>query len=219
MRRIAFFLATVGFLSSCSMLQKRVTYDLTFNVKSDAVREELVWSSLRQIERAAEQWKITLTDKEVQTGSGGTSITVTLRNAKEVTALTEQLTEPFELRFMREVPAGQGGMAVEGHGNFEETGLGGQDLFWAEAADDTVEGKGSVRLLFTKEGYERLRTLISQNRAKTIGLFVQGKLVSKLMADQIKQDIVIRGIPSSDLARSFADLVNVGLHVTFAPAP
>ncbi len=103
MRRVAFLLAPVVLLCACSLLQKRVTYHMTFNVESDPIREELIWSSLRLMEDTATRLKTTIADKEVQTGSGSASITITLPTTKTADAMTEQLTAPFTLRFMKEV--------------------------------------------------------------------------------------------------------------------
>ncbi len=219
MRRVAFLLAPVVLLCACSLLQKRVTYHMTFNVESDPIREELIWSSLRLMEDTATRLKTTIADKEVQTGSGSASITITLPTTKTADAMTEQLTAPFTLRFMKEVKAGEGDIDVPERGSFKDTGIGEKDAFWAEAADAEVGGKGAVRLLFTKEGQERLKKMLKENHNHTIGLFVRDRLVSSLLADQLKGDVVIGGIPSPTMAHNFADLVNVGLHVTFVPEP
>lgn len=220
MRRTALFLAAVCLLAGCS-LQKKATYALTFNVNNDSIREELIWSSLRLMERQADALKTHLTDKEVTPGSGtgAAFITIALQHSKRLPEMTAELTRPFSLRFMLEVPKGTGDFDTKDQGSFKDTGVGGQDVFWAESAKDNLTGKGAVRLLFSKEGYERMRTLIDKNRNKNIGLFVQDKIVSKMLADSLKQDVVIRNIPNGDIADAFADQVKVGLHVTFTLQP
>ncbi len=219
MRRTAFLLVMFGFLCACNLLQSSVTYNLTFDVENDAIEEELVWSSLRRVEDIAKQLEAPLLDKEVLTESGSNAIALKVENAATIEELTAQLSEPFTLQFMSAVPAGQGDVEVEGQGSFKDTGVGAKDVFWAESASDDASGQGAVRLLFTKEGFDRLSSMLKQHTNEEIGLFVQGKLVSKLKADQVKENVVIRGIPSPEMASHFADLVNVGLHVTFTPAP
>ena len=218
MRRVASFLAIVALLRACTLFQKRVTYNLTFNVDNATIKEELIWSSLRLIERHADNLKTTVKDKEVRTESGATSISVTLARADAADALTMLLTKPFTMRFMVEAPAGQGDVTVGSQGSFKDGGVGERDLFWAEAAKDTETEKGAVRLLFTPEGRARLKDFLHTHRSKTIGLFVQDRLVSKLIAKELQDEIIIRGIPSSELAFDFADEVNVGLHIMFSPA-
>lgn len=219
MRRTAFLLGILSLLAACTLLQKRVTYRLTFNVNDSTIREELVWSTLRLMERTAAKLDLPLKDKEVQTGSGTIAVTLAFRNSKTATAMTDALTRPFTLAFMRQVKTGTGTVTVEGHGSFEDTGLRQDILFWAQAADTGSDGKGSVHLLFTKDGIEEFKRMIKDSRNDTIGLFIDGKLVSVLVAKSVKENIVIRGIPSTEEAHAFADLVNVGLHVTITPAP
>lgn len=214
MRRIALFLAVSLLLGGCRFLQKRATFTLTFDVPSDAVREELIWSALRIMESTAVDLKSPLTDKEVSVGSGSTTISVTLKNAKAAKALTQKMTTPFTLQFMRKVEDGKGTVTVENHGSFEDLGVGQKELFWAEASEGQVDGKSAVRLLFSKEGFPVIQKMLKDNRSEMIGLFVQERLVSTLDPNSVKGDIVIRGIPSPEMARDFADRVNVGLHVT-----
>lgn len=199
---------------------RRATYTLMFNVNNDTLREELIWSALRLMERTAEKLETRLLDKEVTpgAGSGAASVTVALQSAKSIPLFTEELTRPFTLAFMLEAPKGPKTLDVEGHGSFQDTGVGQHDVFWAESAADPLTGKGAVRLLFTKEGYEKLRVLLDKNKKKSVGLFVRGRLVSTLTAESLKEHVVIQGIPSGELASAFADEVNVGLHVTIAPA-
>lgn len=216
MRRVALFLAVSLILIGCS--RQRMTYRLDFNVSNDTIQEELIRSSLRIIEREAARLKTRLTDKEITTGSGTATIMVAMRDTTAMEEITARLTTPFTLRFMLEAPKGTGDVEMEEYGSFRDANIGEKALFWAEAAEDPSTGMGKVRLLFTPEGLKTMQTFIRNNRKKQIGLFVQGRLVSKLLADQVTDTIIIRDIPTGDMARSFADLVNVGLHVTFLPA-
>ena len=95
-----------------------------------------------------------------------------------------------------------------------------EHLEWVEAAEE-LDNKGRITLSFSPEGRELMRTVFRQNVGRNIGLFVREKLVAKLQVDtaELKDDIIITGIPSPELARVFADDVNVGLHVIFTPLP
>lgn len=217
MRRIALFLAPISLLAACSFAQRQA-YRLTFDVQNVPIQQELMEASLRMIDEYARQLKTTLGDRDVETGTGSAVITVSLGDGTQLPAMTAMLTKPFSLRFMTRV-TGKGDVTVEGQGTFADTGFGGRDVFWAEAGEDQTTGKAAVRLLFTTEGRENFRKLIKNNRGKTIGLFVQDRLVSMLVADHLEEDVVIRGIPTVAVASAFADQVNVGLHVTFTPVP
>lgn len=219
MRHATLFLATLALLLTGCSRQRHTTYHLRFNVEAAPIREELIISSLRLLESYAKRFETQLIDKQVTTGTGGTAaITIAVQDPKALLRITEELTKPFTLRFMVQAPDGEGDLFVEGYGSFRDTGIGERELFWAEAAEDDLTGKGAVRLRFTKEGASQLRTLVEENQGKTIGLFVRGLLISTLQTTQLKDDAVIRGIPSGERARSFADEVNVGLHVTFTLA-
>jgi preprotein translocase subunit SecD len=109
---------------------------------------------------------------------------------------------------------------VEGHGEFAATGITEEDMVWADAAEDEQK-KGVVRLTFTPQGSQKLAAVFKENKGKSIGIFVRDRLISKLtvQTDVIEDHIVIRDIPSSELARIFVDDLNVGLHVTFTKLP
>ncbi len=217
MRRIALFLAPVCLFAACSLGQRQ-TYRLTFDVQNVPIQQELMEASLRMIDEYARQLKTTLGEKDTEAGTGSALITISLGDGTQLPAMTEKLTKPFSLQFMTRV-TGKGDVTVEGQGNFADTGLGAKDLFWAEAGEDNTTGKAAVRLLFTTEGRDKFLKLIKNNRGKTIGLFVQGRLVSMLVADQLQDDVVIRGIPTIAVASVFTDQVNTGLHITFTPVP
>jgi len=64
-----------------------------------------------------------------------------------------------------------------------------------------------------------MQQVFKENKGKSLGLFIRGALVSKLLVetDELKDDIVIRDITSHEIAEAFADDLTVGLHVRFLP--
>ena len=216
MRRIALLLAPVIVCTACTLAQRQ-SYRLTFDLQNAPIQEELTAASLRLIDQQAQTLKTNLNDKSVETASGSVVISVSLADSKQMPAMTAFLTSPFSIRMMTKT-TGKGDVTVEGQGNFTDTGFKQEDLFWAEAGEDQTTGKAAVRLLFTTEGRDRFQKIVLANRGKTIGLFVQDRLVSTLVADQLEDDVVIRGIPTIAVASAFTDRINTGLHVTFTPA-
>lgn len=199
-----------------------VTYELTKNVTDPADASELVRQSLRVIERRLDAMGEEITDKSTVSAGEKTTVTIQSEHQEALDSLTNQLQEPFDLEFMAQTREGETpDLQVEGHGGFKKQGITGADILWVESRQQSGSDKGEVRILFTPEGKEKMAKLFVENKGRFIGLMVRGVLVSKLQVetDEMKDDIVIRDIPSYDLAQIFADDVNVGLHVTFTPVP
>jgi preprotein translocase subunit SecD len=218
MKRLITLLALPLVLAGCG--STTVSYKLAFNTADKSAQEELTHASMRVIERRLERMETTIKDQKI-TGSGSdTTLTLSLSDPKAAEQLSAEVTQPFQLLIMKQVPDGQGQVTVQGHGDFSETGIDGKDIVWGEAAED-AQRKGAVRLTFTPEGKTKLAALFKENTGKSIGIFVRGQLVSKLTvkSEEVDDNIVIRDIPNPDLARIFVDDLNVGLHVIFTPLP
>jgi hypothetical protein len=218
MKRFLFLVAFPLVLAGCGSADVR--YQLSFDIYDKQAVDDLTLASTRVIERRLERLEATVKDQSIERSETGAVVSLSLTDATAANILTGELTQPFKLRVMKEAPAGQGDITVEGHGAFAETGITESHVVWGEAAED-AERKGAVRITFTPEGRAKLATLFQENNGKSIGIFIRDRLISKLMikSDQIQDNIVIRDIPNPDLAKIFVDDLNVGLHVTFTPLP
>lgn len=213
--------AAVIVLAGCSS-QTTVRYNLTFNVSKAEDQLSLTQASMRVVERRLEHLGEQLLDKQIDTKTKQTAIIITVPDKGAADELTKELTEPFKVRIMAQTGTGEtADITVDGQGGFKETGITEKDLLWVDARTDPQNGKGEVGLEFTDAGKIKMQALFRQMVGKNIGIFVRDRLVSKLhiATDNIPNTIVIRDIPSADVAMVFADDMNVGLHVTFTPVP
>jgi len=218
MRTLPALLLSSLLLTACG--SATATYSLSFDIDEKGTQEDLTRRSIRVIERRLENFESELLDQVVDHEGSGTTLTVEVPSQDIADALTEELIQPFNLEVMKEVPAGQGTTKVEGHGEFAKTNVIGEHFTWVEHAQDSA-GKGALRLMLSPEGRTRMSLVFEENVGKNLGIFVRNRLISKLgvKTDALKDDIIIRDIPSSEIAEIFADDVNVGLHVTFTPLP
>ena len=219
MRKLpALLLVAAILLSGCS---KKITYTLSFNIENGDQRSMLALASMRVIERRLSRMGNQLLEQDVNTKNGITKITVSIRDRAAAQTLTEELVTPFSLRIMQSKGKEPPDTTVEGHGNFWNTDINEKHLEWVEARPEGTdnEKKGTVILYFTPEGRELMKKVFRDNKGKAIGIFIREQLVSKLTveSEKIRDQIVIQNIPSVEIAKIFADDVNVGLHVTFSP--
>jgi hypothetical protein len=198
------------------------TYQLSFNVEDTERQKLLALMSTRVIERRLASYGEEVKDLSLRSDTAPFEITVSVENATALDLLTEDLVSPFKFRIMKEAPVGEPDvLVVEGHGPFMETGITEHDVEWLDSAPDEVPEKGRVTLTFTGEGRGKMSQVFKENVGKFIGIFVRDRLMAKLHVEtnELKDDIVITEIPSVEIAQTFADDVNVGLHVIFSPAP
>ncbi|TSC79242.1 MAG: hypothetical protein G01um101425_742 [Candidatus Peregrinibacteria bacterium Gr01-1014_25] len=197
-----------------------VRYKLTFDTPGAGDQQELTLASIRTIERRLESMGEQLVDKEVTVESGSSLLTITVADRTIADLLTEDLTQPLQFRIMEQAPEAQADTVVIGHGGFRETGIDDRSLYSASASED-AEKKGIIQLAFTDQGRTALAGVFRRNKGAYIGLFVRGRLASKLLveSDTLREHIVIRDLPTSEIARVFADDLNVGIHVTFTRLP
>ena len=211
----AFALALAGCGDSTT-----VAYDVTFDVEDPAQRAQLLQMTEHVVQSRLESMGET-TPIAVKAEEGGAEVTVSVSDPLVADVLTGQLTEPFLLEVMKETTAEQADITVNGHGSFMKTGITGMHITWIQAQAQQGSDRAMVTIGFTDEGRTLMQALFKENKGKFVGVFVRGKLISKLRVetDELKDDIVIQDIPSLALATVFADDVNVGLHATFVPKP
>lgn len=220
MLRVLVLLLTLLTVSGCGG-KSTVTYTLSFDTQSSEEQTALSLASIRVIERRLERIGELVLKKDIVTEDGTISLSLVLKNPEAAETLTRELIQPFSLAIMEEAPEAEAETVVAGHGGFRSTGITQVHLKRVDAGEDIqAPGKGQAILFFTEEGREHMTEAFRKNKGKAIGLFIRGKLVSKLLVetDTVLDTILIREIPSVELASIFADDVNVGLHVTFTPA-
>lgn len=220
MRSVALtlLLTTTLFLSACG--EVTVTYDLTIDEAYANQKSELTLASMRVIERRLKRIGEEILEKDITANGGIPSITLTLGDTVARDILTEELLQPFTLRIMTEAADGDSAdITVAGHGGFIETGLTEEHITWTNAIEDTDPSLGRVTLMFTEDGRTLMNDVFAKHNGEYVGLFVRERLMSKLLVESaaLMDDIVIRDIPSTEIANIFADDINVGLHVIFVP--
>lgn len=222
MKHPLFSLVSLCILAACAA-SNSASYVLTMDVTDPQQREQLAQQSLRVIERRLERMGEIPSEKSVTERDNETRLSVTVETREALDQLAEELQRPFSFMVMTQAEEGEEGeISVEGHGSFVSTGITGDDLEWVEGGPEPgAASRGQVRLVFTDEGRSEMADLFARSEGKMIGIFVRDQLISKLLVDtnELKDDIVIRDIPSPELAQIFAEDVNVGLHVTFTPVP
>ena len=217
MKRIFACLAVLA-LSACGGGGATVTYNITFDEAGEIHNEELLLASLRVIERRLETVGEEVTDLNLDRTGEVDRIEVAVPHSEALDYLTDILTEDFSVSVMEEAPEDEADVVVEGHGGFRDAGLGNEHFLWLTASEEPG-GTGRVEIMFTDEGREIMSRIFQENVGQSIGIFVRGQLMSKLIVDtdELRDSIVISEIPNLDLAEVFADDVNVGLRVTFTP--
>lgn len=220
MRRLPLLFTTLFILAACGTT--KTAYVLSFDVQDAEQQSALTLASLRVIERRLARMGDQLIEQNLQTHDEEIAIALKIRDKEASATLTAELAKPFSLDIMEQSPEDTADTVVEGHGGFRKTDVTQEHLEWVEAREYGPEKKqGMVVLYFSPEGRTLMQKIFKKNKGKAIGIFVRNQLASKLTVDtdQVKDDIVIQGIPSYTVASIFADDINVGLHVTFTPKP
>jgi len=211
-------LATFLLLMGCTAATHSLTVDLAFRTEDTSRRAQVITALEHVMERRVYAIEGTIASTSTR-GEGATAqMTVTFENEETTAVLAGQLTEPLNFQLMAEAAEEEADVTTEQFGSFALTGITEEMLEWVTAHE--VEGTGTITITFTEEGVPLLRDLFAANAGKRLGLFVHGGLVSTYVIQEgevDKSNIVISGIPSVELARIFADDVNVGTYVTFTP--
>lgn len=220
MKRLFLLSLPLALLASCGGEFNR-TYQLSFDVTDNELRQELMQQSVDVITRRLDSMETSLIAAEFSASGATALLKVTVSDEETANMLTAGLTEPFTFDIMVEAPAEEADVTVEDLGGFKRTGVNGDDVEWVQARQEPGSAKGQVRLVFTAAGRDELTALFAQNIGKNVGVFVRDRLVSMLSVQsaELDDDVVISGIPDPIMADVFADDVNVGLHVTFTPLP
>ncbi len=222
MKKLATLLIPVLLLSACSArtIQVTVSYDTTDTDRLAHLKETVG----HVIEGRLLAQKKELVKQDVATEDETEVRTITASDKEGAKRLLEGLLTPFTMEIMKQVGEGQGDIKNEKFGEFAATGLTTQHFDWVSIEGPIVEGmptQASITIDFTEEGKRILKDIFKNNKGDTIGIFVREQLMSKKLidaTDATKDAITIDGIPSQNMARAFADDVNVGLHVNFAAA-
>jgi len=216
MRRLFPLVLLALTLAGCG--SKTMRFSLTFDVENSVQQQILLEESKKVIERRLSRFEDATPSPMIveNVQSGSVLLSFDVNSAEARTALTKELLTPYSLKIMT-VTTGTGDLFIEEQGWFKDTGITQKDIFWTEGAADP-KGKGIVRLVFSKEGRAKLQAVFHDHPGGTMGLFVHDKLMAKMPIEtnELKEEIVIAGIPVPDMARVFADDVNVGTHVTFS---
>ena len=192
---------------------------VTFTMTMDTTDAERVEQLERATERMIER-RLDSLGQQVKTGDAvakNGTLTVRAENPELGTALGEQITLPFAMRIMVESTDGSPDVTTENFGGFDESDVKEQQIDWITAGPAAGGGASAV-INFTEDGGNKLKTLFEKNKGKKMGIFLRGVLMSvkTIDASDVHTAIAVDGIPNLELASTFADDVNVGLHVTFA---
>lgn len=164
---------------------------------------------------AAEMNNIVVT---VITKDDVTTLTINNVDAERVAEAKEIIGRPFsfDIRIKKKTPVNDDAFDPA---NWDPTGITGADIQLVNAVQESTTGEAGVEIVLRESGRTKMATLFKNSPGQDIGVFVRDRLISSLSVNgEIKERIVIRGIPSLDIAKIFADDVNVGLHVTLTPA-
>jgi hypothetical protein len=211
-------LLAVSLLAGCAPAS--ATYKLDFSISDSTQRQNLTKLAMAVIERRVNHLEDTIKNITPSGGDNDKSITVTVGKASTIEDLTRELTTPITFRVIEESPtSGTGTFTIGDSGPFRETGFTERQVNFVEWMEDPSNGKGAVNINLTPDGTQMLRSISDRNDGKTIGILVRDVLVSRTVGQKGQDKLIIRGIPSPEMARIFSDDVNVGLHVTFTPVP
>lgn len=201
-----------------------LSYNATFTTDNVDRMNALSLATRHVIERRLARLEANLIDYDIKHDkeSKQTTISIEVDDAKAASALNEELLAPFtfEVRYLADGEPEEGDIAVEGMGSFRATGVEKQHIDWVLGEDmGPPQNQGKVIIGFTDEGVELMKSILSEQDGTTVGLFVRDRLTASLQVDgdAITRTIQIPGLPSADLAKIFADDVNVGIHMTFTP--
>lgn len=219
MKKTLFAIGVLVLAGCSSSSETRLDIDLSMDVTDTALVSSLLTASQKVVERMtyAIEDKAPIVSMENIDTNPRMNVVLFLETTKAI--LSEQLKRPFSLRLMRTAAEGEeADLSTEQWGDFMETGIDQNLIYWVTAEPDT-DGTAKITILFSEEGQDELGEFFAENHGERVGLFVHSGLVSTYIVqeDGLKDAIVITGIPSLELASIFSDDVNVGLHVTFTP--
>jgi len=220
MRKRILALSGLLFLTACIGSQT-LAMTAHFRTEDSGRKAQVIAALERVLERRVYAIEGTIPDTIIRGEGESARVTVPVDEKESKEILAAQLTAPLGFRLMIETAEGEEpDLTSEEFGSFSDTGITETVIDWVYAGEQ--ESKGTISITFTPEGVTLLKPLFEKNAGKRLGLFVHGGLVSTYVireGEDDKDNIVITGIPSSDLAQIFADDVNVGTYVTFTSIP
>lgn len=210
-------------LTACGNEPVTLNYNVTFDTEVPERMNDLSLAARHVMERRLAAMNANLIDYDVthnkETLETGISVKVDDKTAAE--QLNQELTTPFnfEVRYLVDKEQ-EGDIYVENIGYFRASGVTGNDVDWV--LGEAIEGpqdQGRVIIGFTDEGVTEMQDVFSDQNGSVLGLFVRGRLMASMETEgeTITRTIEIPGVPSGDLAKVFADDMNVGIHMTFTP--
>lgn len=220
MKQLLFSAAFALLITACSGTPTILTYDVTFTTDNADRMTDLSLATRHVIERRLSRLDGNLIDYDIDYNkeTKETTIEVEVDNAKAAQILNEEMTAPFdfEVRYLVK-EAQEGDIDVEGVGSFRATGIQKESVDWV--IGQTTEpplNRGVVMIGFTDESVENMKELFVEQAGNTIGLFVRNRLTAAVqITDEFEKVLVIEGLPSGEIAKIFADDMNVGIHMTF----
>ena len=189
-----------------------LTYNVTFKTDDAAHRAQLVQGLENVVKRRMEARKIEgAVASVVPTGEAATLTISNLNDEATKNEVTDLLAEPFSFDLRTTTVTNQS--SEPSLDDWEKTSITGEDLTWVEVLQDEASGHIGIELTFTEDGRQKLNAIMKEHNDETLGIFVRDFLVSKLKIDgnEIKEHIIISGVPNANIARIFADDVNVGI--------
>lgn len=220
MKQLLFSAAFVLLITACGGTPTTLSYDVTFTTDNASRMTDLSLATRHVIERRLSRLNGNLLDYDIDYDeeTKETSIEVKVDNNKAALVLNEEMIAPFtfEVRYFVEQYE-EGDINVEGVGSFRATGIQKENVDWV--IGKTTEpplNRGLVMIGFTDESVESMQELFTEQAGNTIGLFVRDRLTAAVqITDEFEKVLVIEGLPSGEIAKIFADDMNVGIHMTF----
>jgi len=209
-------LAALVFLTACGTSKQ--AYTVTIDEAGAARADELFAAAMRMFERRVEavggQQGTADALKEITLDRNGNEATIriTLTSADLAAALADDLQQAFTFRLMEQVPVDEADIVVAETEGFRALPLTEEDVAWINV--DASGESGNASVTFTSEGEQRKHELFAEHTGTYIGLFIRGMPVYKFLVEEndVNAPTLLMNIPNSELARVFADDVNVGLH-------
>lgn len=224
MKHVLLAASFVLLLTGCGGGTATVEYDVSFPTTDNPDRMAALTLATRNVmERRLARLGSSIIDYDIEHDKeeGTTVISVEIDDKDAAKKMNEEMLSPFSFEFRALVEQAQeGDIEVEGVGAFRSTGIGMADIDWV--LGETLEGplkKGAVVIGFTDEGMERVKEIFPEYVEQTVGIFVRDRLTASitLSEDQIGRTVIIGGIPNGEIAKVFADDMNTGIHMLFAP--
>lgn len=200
-----------------------LTYNVSFDTENTDRMNDLSLATRKVIERRLARIDGRLFDYDVKYNeeTEETTIEVVVDSPESADVINAEMVAPFTFEFRTLVDEGQqtdSDIPVENMGYFRATGITKDDIDWVIGeTTDTPEKTGRVLIGFNEAGIPKAKTLFTENEDVTIGIFARDRLIAAIPnpPKDFEQVIAIEGLPTGELAKVFADDMNVGIHMTF----